>query len=89
MTYVFVIGGGATVAQYVAGAESGMNLWSLWFNLWPFLLFATALSAFCSLVWMITACVKQAQRKWIPVSIAAVLLSVIALVTVGANFPDA
>jgi hypothetical protein len=89
MTYVFLIAGGATVAQFVAGSESGMALWSLWFHLWPVLLFATAASGMFSLVWTIMACVKHSQRKWIPITIAAVLMSVFAFLTVGANFPDA
>jgi len=89
MTYVFLIGGGATVAQFVAGSESGMDLWSLWFHLWPVLLFITGASAFGSFVWTIIACVKKPHRKWIPVAIASLLMSAFAFVTVGANFPDA
>ena len=55
MTYVFLIAGGATVAQFVAGSESGMDLWSLWFHLWPVLLFGSAVSGVISLMWMIVA----------------------------------
>ena len=89
MAYVFLIAGGATVAQFVAGSESGMDLWSLWFHLWPILLIATVVSGFTDLVWTIIACVKKSQRRWIPVAIAAVVMSVFAFFTVGANFPDA
>lgn len=89
MTYVFMIAGGATVAQFVAGSESGMDLWSLWFHLWPVLLLGSAASGVISLVWTIVACVKTSQRKWIPITVAAVVMSVFAFFTVGANFPDA
>jgi hypothetical protein len=89
MTYVFLIAGGATVAQFVAGSESGMHLWSLWFRLWPILLFATAASAIINFMWAIIACLKKSQRRWIPVSLAAVVMAVFALVAVGVNFPDA
>lgn len=89
MIYVFLIGGGATVAQFVAGSESGMAMWSLWFHLWPILLMATGASGFVNLVWTIIACVRKTQRKWIPISTAAVLMSAFAFFTVGVNFPDA
>ena len=89
MTYVFLIAGGATVAQFVAGSKTGMDLWSLWFHLWPILLFGSAASGIISLVWTIVACVKKPQRKWIPITIAAVMMSLFAFFTVGANFPDA
>ncbi len=89
MTYVFVIAGGATVAQFVAGSESGMDLWSLWFHLWPILLLATAASGITNFVWAIITCVKKSQRRWIPLSISAIVMSVFAFITVAANFPDA
>ena len=89
MTYVFLIAGGATVAQFVAGSESGMDLWSLWSDLWPVLLFATAASGFINLVWMIIVCVKKSQRRWISITVAAVIMSAFAFFTVAANFPDA
>ena len=88
MTYVFVIARGATVAQLVAGSESGMDLWRLWFHVWPFLLFFSGLSAFSGLVWTI-ACLKKPKRKLLPVAIGSVVMSVFAFFTVGANFPDA
>ncbi len=89
MTYVFLIAGGATVAQFVAGSESGKDLWSLWFDLWPILLIATAASGIANFAWTIIACVKKSQRRWIPVALAALVMSMFALITVGANFPDA
>jgi hypothetical protein len=89
MTCIFLLAGGSTVAQFVAGSESGMDLWSLWFRLWPILLLATAASGVIGLVWTITVCVKNSQRKWIPVTLAGVIMSMFAFFTVGANFPDA
>ena len=89
MTYVFLLAGGATVAQTVAGSESGMNLWSLWLHLWPILLIVTAASGVISLVWAIIVCVKKSQRRWIPLSIAAMVMSVFAFFTIAYNFPDA
>jgi hypothetical protein len=89
MTYVFVIAGGATVAQFVSESESGMDLWRLWVHLWPVLLLSAALSAAVGLVWTIIACVKSSQRRLLPLAIGSFGLSVIAFFTVGANFPDA
>jgi hypothetical protein len=89
MAYVFLIAGGASVAQFVAGSETGMDLWSLWFHLWPVLLFGSVVSGVITLVWTIVACAKTPQRKWMPITIAAVVMSVFAFFTVAANFPDA
>ncbi|AQT67832.1 hypothetical protein STSP2_00983 [Anaerohalosphaera lusitana] len=89
MTYIFLIAGGATVAQFVAGSETGKNLWYLWGFLWPILLFGSATSAFISLVWTIVSCITQSHRKWVFINIAAVMMSVFAFFTVAANFPDA
>jgi len=89
MIYVFLIKGGATVAQFVAGSESGMDMWFLWCDMWPCLLLLTAASALVHLVWAIIACVKKTQRKWIPIAVATLLMSVFAYYTVLTNFPDA
>jgi len=89
MTYVFLIAGGTTVAQFVAGSEAGMNMWSLWFHLWPILLIGSAVSAVVSVVWTIVACVKKPLRRWLPITLATVVMSVFAFMTVAANFPDA
>lgn len=86
MTYVFLIAGGATVRQL---AGSGSDLWSLWFHLWPNLLFATAVSVLVNLVWTVLAWVNETRQGWVPVGIAAVLMSVFAFITVCGNFPDA
>jgi hypothetical protein len=74
MTYIFLLAGGSTVAQFAAGSESGMDLWSLWFGLWPILLLVTAASAFMSLVWTIVGYVDNSQRRWTPVALAGVII---------------
>ena len=89
MTYVFLIAGGVTVAQFVTASEAGMDMWSLWCHLWPILLFGSAVSAVVSVIWTIVACVKKSLRRWLPITLAAVVMSVFACLTVGANFPDA
>jgi hypothetical protein len=89
MTYIFLLAGGSTVAQFVAGSEAGMDLWSLWFRLWPILLLVSAASGVMSLVWTIIVCVNNSRRRWTPVTIAGVIMSVFAFLTVAANFPDA
>ncbi len=87
MTYIFLIAGGATVAQ-LAG-EPGMDMWSLWFNLWPLFLICTAASGVINLVLSIIFSMKKSQRRWIPITIAALVMSVFAFFVVGSNFPDA
>jgi hypothetical protein len=89
MTSIFLLAGGSTIAQFAAGSESGMDLWSLWFRLWPALLLVTAASGVMSLVWTIIASVNNSRRRWTPVTLAGVIMSVFAFLTVAANFPDA
>jgi len=89
MTYVFLIAGGATTAQFVAASEAGMNMWFLWCLLWPILLLGSAVSAVVGVIWTIVACVKKPLRRWLPIAVAATVMSVFACLTVGANFPDA
>lgn len=89
MICIFLLGSGATVAQYSARSESGMDIWSLWASLWLPILFFSATSGVIHLIWIAVACVKKSQRKWIPVAAAAILMSAFAFYTVLANFPDA
>jgi len=89
MTYVFVVSGGATVAQFVAGSEPGMDLWRLWFHAWPVLFFSSGISAAVGLVWAIIACARSSQRRLVPLAFGSFGLSILAFFTVGTNFPDA
>ena len=89
MAYIFLLAGGATVAQFAAGSTGSMNLWSLWFHLWPLLLLAALISAIALAVWTVAAIVRAESRQYVPTAIAGTLMSAFGFVTVGANFPDA
>lgn len=89
MTYVFLISGGATVAQFAAGSDNGLGLWRSWLDLWPVLLIATGVSALVTFILSNVARAEPAHRKWLPLLIAALAMSVFAFFTVGFNFPDA
>jgi len=89
MTYVFLIRHGATVAQYVAGSEEGMGLWSLWVDLWPMLLLATFAGGIAQGIWVVVACFKREWWAWVPVALAGALMCGFAFVVVMSNFPDA
>ena len=89
MTCIFLIGHGATVAQFVAHSERGMELWSLWVSLWPLLLLATFAAGIAQAIWIIAASVKREWRGWIPVALSGTAMSLFSFVTVASNFPDA
>jgi len=89
MAYIFLLGHGATVRQFVAGSERGMDLWSLWVGLWPLLLLATFGAGLAETVWMIVVSVKRGSRRWIPVALTGTVMCAFAFVTVMSNFPDA
>lgn len=89
MTYIFLINHGATVRQFVGGSERGMNLWSLWVELWPLLLLATFGAALAQAVWFLVACMKREWRAWTPVALLGAIMCAFAFVTVMGNFPDA
>ena len=89
MIGIFLVGPGATVAQFAAGSGSAMKMWRLWLHLWPLLLFAAGASALVHLVWTGIACLLANYRKWVPVSSSGLLMSVFGFFTVITNFPDA
>jgi hypothetical protein len=89
MTYIFLISHGATVRQFVAGSERGMDLWSLWVGLWPLLLLVTFGSGITQAGWTIVVTAKREWRGWIPVALFGAAMSGFAFVTVMSNFPDA
>src|SRR5687768_14303099 len=89
MIGIFLVFGGGTVAQFVSGSESGMNMWRLWFHLWPFLLVGAGLSTLAHLVWAAAACFMAIHRRWVLVSASGLLMSGFGFFTVIANFPDA
>ena len=89
MTYIFLIGHGATVRQFAAGSERGMELWSLWVGFWPLLLLATFGTGIAHAVWIVVASVKREWRVWIPVALLGTAMCAFSFLTVMSNFPDA
>ena len=66
-----------------------MDLWSLWCSLWPILLLITLVSGIANLVWAFGVCVKNFYRPWLPIAMAAAIMSAFTFSIVIANFPDA
>ncbi|MBM3969151.1 MAG: hypothetical protein FJ302_04720 [Planctomycetes bacterium] len=89
MTFIFLIGHGATVRQFVANSDRGMDLWSLWVSLWPLLLFATFGSGLAQAVLTIVALFKREWRVWAPITALGAGMSAFSFMAVGINFPDA
>jgi hypothetical protein len=89
MASIFLIGHGATVRQFAANSERGMDLWSLWVGLWPLLLVATFGAGAAQAVWTIVVSVKPEWRTWIPVGVLGTGMCAFSFVTVMTNFPDA
>jgi hypothetical protein len=89
MDYIFVIKHGATVAQFAAGDERTMNLWSTWVHLGRLLVLAAFIGGIVHLAWTIAACFIKKQRAWLPISIAGTAMCVFAFFTVAPNPPDA
>jgi hypothetical protein len=82
MAYIFLLGHGATVRQFVAGSEHGMDLWSLWVGLWPLLLLATFGAGVAQAVWMIVVSMKHGSRTWIPVALTGTAMCAFSFLTV-------
>ena len=89
MTWIFLLGHGATVRQFVAGSEGGIDLWSLWVNLWPLLLLATLGAGVAQAVCLIVVSAKHRFRTYIPVPMTGTAMCVFSFLTVLSNFPDA
>ena len=87
MTWIFIIRRGATVAQ-LAGTGEALDLWSVWFKLWPLLFVVCIASTLLCLIWTVAAIAKK-QKPWIPVAATETGLSAFAFFTVMLNFPDA
>lgn len=89
MARIFLIGRAATTAQLVAGSEHGMALWSLWFNLGPFLLLASFMSALVLLICTAATLRRAGPRRYLPVTAAGVMMSGFSFFIVALNAPDA
>lgn len=89
MAWIFLIGHGVTVRQFVGNSERGMDLWSLWCGLWPLLLLTTFVVGFSQIVMTIAVAVNREFRKWVPVAALSAGMCAFAFMTVLSNFPDA
>lgn len=89
MTYIFVIGQGATIAQFTAGSEHAMSLWSLWHSQWPVLLLSTFTAGLLQAVWTVVAGLRPEWRGWLPIAGSGAAMCAFAFMTVVTNFPDA
>jgi hypothetical protein len=91
MSYIFLVLQGNTVAQFAFSSSNrqNMDLWSLWFRLWPLLLLLSFIAGIVHCAWIIRICFKTSFHRWLPVSITSVLMCLFAFFTVLLNFPDA
>ena len=89
MTYIFLIMHGATVRQYVSESQLGMDLWALWVDLWPLLLFLTFGAGIGQTIGAIISCFKRNKRRWLPIAVSGICMCALAFFTVLSNFPDA
>jgi hypothetical protein len=89
MICIFLIGHGATVRQFVAGSERGVDLWMIWVRLWPLFLLAAFISAILHVMATFAVATTPAARRYLVVTIAGFLMAVFAFAAVYENFPDA
>lgn len=89
MAYIFLIEHGATVRQFVAYSDRGMDLWSLWCCLWPLLLLVAFAGGVAQTILTVVVSVKREWRMWIPVTALGAGMCGFSFMTVLSNFPDA
>ena len=89
MIYLFIFEGGASTAQLNAGSPARVNVWRLWFSIWPLFIFLTAGSALGTFIWSIVCAARISSRPNLGLAVGACFLSVIAFFTVAENFPSA
>lgn len=77
------------MAQFAAGSDKAMDLWSKWVYLWPVLRGLTAISVLTYLVLVLVVAARCKTWSWIPTLFVCLLLSVLAFLTVGYHFPTA
>ena len=89
MGAIFLVGGGATVAQLSGGGE-GRSLWSIWVDLWPQLLIITLVAGIANFV-ALTSCLFRGNigRYRVFVFASGCVMCAFACVTVFFNFPSA
>jgi hypothetical protein len=84
---VFVIGGSSNVAQ-LAG-ESGLDLWSLWFHMWPLLFFGNPLAFWVTAGAALLPPYPPGHWPSFASRVCAVVVAGFAWYTVVKFFPDA
>ena len=89
MTYLFLIVGGSTTVQLNVGSFSGMNVWSTWVGIWPLFLVLTASSLLGVLIWTIACALVKEYRPMVSISLASLLLAILAFFCVLTYFPSA
>lgn len=87
MAGIFLVGNGATVAQFAAGSQSATNLSTLWGVLW--FLFLPVTFGSSVLLFGATCFAAVRARRYLMATVLGLGLSILALFTVAANFPDA
>ena len=85
--WVFVIGGSSNVAQHAR--FSGLDLWSLWFQAWPFLLFGNPLSCLVAVVAALLPPYPPRHWKSFASRVCAIVAAGFACYVVVTFFPDA
>lgn len=88
MMAIFVVGRGSATAQFAAGSDAAERIWTAWSELWQPLM---VMSLGNSIATLVVAIVEAARTRWMAcgVSLMATAVSVIAFLTVAANFPTA
>jgi len=89
ITWLFIFEGGASTAQLNAGSAPGMNVWRLWFSLFPLFLVLTAGSGLSTFIWAVVCAARKSSRPNLGLAAGSCCLSVIAFFTVAENFPSA
>lgn len=84
---VFIIGGSSNVAQ-LAG-ESGLDLWHLWFQAWPFLYFGNPLAFLAAVAALVVPPYPPNEGTSFASRVCAVIAAGCAWYMVVTFFPDA
>ena len=89
MTVIFLIRGGNTVAQFSAGSQVGMDMWSTWVELWLLLSMVGGMNVLIQMGWTVVAIWKRTRPQWLILAVAPLAVSVFALLAVFFNYPTA
>lgn len=89
MMYLFLIVGTSTVVQGNVGSSPHISAWLRWNRLFEPLLVLSALNGLGCLVWVLACLAYKIRGEPVVVSVFTFLLSVLALMAVGAFMPTA